>query len=94
MKKPGHPFDGVDIRADEVPRLQSQFDHVYEIMSDGKWRSLARLEELTGYPQASISAHLRSFRKVRFGGWNVERRLRPTRRAQRQYRIRGRREIE
>ena len=42
-------------------------------MSDGNWRSLRAIENETGYPQASVSARLRDFRKAKFGGHTVER---------------------
>lgn len=36
--------------------------------------SLAAIAKLTGDPEASVSARLRDFRKLRFGGHTVERR--------------------
>jgi hypothetical protein len=43
-------------------------------MRDGKWRTLGELEDITGYPPASISAQLRHLRKKRFGAHVVNRR--------------------
>lgn len=57
-------------------RLTRQHDRVREAMLDGRWRSLPEIEMLTGDPPASISAQLRHLRKMRFGSYLVERRLR------------------
>ena len=40
------------------------------------WKTLAEIEEATGYPQASISAQLRHLRKPQFGSYIVEKRRR------------------
>ena len=42
----------------------------------GKWRTLEELHEITGYPQASISAQLRHLRKEKFGSFIVLKRRR------------------
>lgn len=57
-------------------RLGEQSKAVYKLMSDGKWRTLGEIEALLGYPQASISARLRDYRKEKFGGHAVLRRRR------------------
>ncbi len=49
---------------------------VWNCVRYGNWWTLAALEDSTGYPQASISARLRDFRKVRFGEHTVEREYR------------------
>lgn len=59
-----------DARLDGT-RLNTQARKVWDVMSNGHWLTLAALETLTGYPQASISARLRDFRKKRFGGHDV-----------------------
>lgn len=41
-----------------------------------KWQTLREIEQLTGYPQASISAQLRHLRKSAFGGYIVQKRRR------------------
>lgn len=63
------PFDGAtyDPEHDEV-RLKGQLWHMFQLMKDGKRRTLSEIETVTGYPQASISTRLRDFRKPRFGG--------------------------
>lgn len=63
---------GVETVAD-VSRLSHQRQAVWDCISDGKWWSLEGLETATGYPQASISARLRDFRKEKFGEHNIER---------------------
>jgi hypothetical protein len=67
-------FNGADyIPERDNPRLGSQLQRVFALVADGKWRSLQDMSDLTGDPQASISAQLRHLRKPRFGSWNVER---------------------
>lgn len=55
-------------------RLATQHSKVFDCMRDGRWRSLAEIARETGYPEASISARLRDFRKPRFGSHGVDRR--------------------
>ncbi len=68
-------FNGADYqpkRDDE--RLTGQLRRIYDVIRDGKWRTLGQIEELTGDPQPSISAQLRHLRKQRFGSHVIERR--------------------
>lgn len=58
------------------PRINRQHEAIKALMLDGIWRSLAEIEALTGYPQASISAQLRHLRKPQFGSYVVLRRMR------------------
>jgi hypothetical protein len=74
----------------DFDRLQAQTREIYILMSDGEWRTLAEIEDRTGFPQASISAQLRHLRKQRFGSHNVEKQRRKDL-AVWEYRIRGRR---
>ena len=61
-------FDGSDYNKDlDVDRLTDQYHRIFNLMSDGKWRTLFEIEFILGYPQASISAQLRHMRKPRFG---------------------------
>lgn len=55
-------------------RLTKQLGRVFELMSDGKWRTLAQIALMTGSPEASVSARLRDLRKEKFGGYSVKRR--------------------
>lgn len=59
-----------DVDRDES-RLALQYLRVRTLMLDGKWRTLAQISELTGDPQASVSARLRQMRSA---GYTVERR--------------------
>lgn len=69
-------------------RLNGQLKRVRELMKDNKWRTLFEIEQVTGDPQASVSARLRDLRRPRFGMYTVARR----RRAQSlwEYQMRGR----
>lgn len=68
-------FDGADYLPErDNKRLGDQLKDIYNLMSDGVWRTLSDIERITGHPQASISAQLRHLRKPRFGGFTVERR--------------------
>jgi biotin operon repressor len=53
-------------------RLSSQLAKVKDLMLDGEWRSLETIAELTGSPEASVSARLRDLRRM---GYVVERRF-------------------
>ena len=55
-------------------RLNRQARAVYDLMIDGRWRTLAVISERTCEPEASVSARLRDLRKARFGSHTVERR--------------------
>ena len=57
-------------------RLTGQWLLVFDVMKDGSWRTLREISEQTGFPEASISARLRDFRKKKFGGHTVERKRR------------------
>ena len=70
-------FDGLTYDPEfDAERLGKQAKEVFELMSDGQWRTLDEIFAVTGYPPASISARLRDFRKEKFGGHIVERRAR------------------
>lgn len=61
-------------------RLTHQRERVcaYMLMASAvnRWQTLREIEDLTGYPQASISAQLRHLRKPAFGGYIVRKRRR------------------
>jgi hypothetical protein len=70
----GADFDGAAYEAElDKVRLTGQLKKIFEIMRDGKWYTLQGIEKLTGFPQASISASIRCFRKKKFGGFIVDR---------------------
>ncbi len=45
------------------PRLRGQALRVFALMRDGEWRTLDEISDITGDPEASISARLRGLRK-------------------------------
>ena len=68
-------FDGDDYVAKrDYARLTGQILRIYDLVKDGKWRTLDQISKATDDPHASVSAQLRNLRKERFGGFNVERR--------------------
>lgn len=72
-------FNGSDYTPElDHARLGKQITDIYNLMEDGKWRTLREIEQATGHPQASCSAQLRNLRKSRFGGHLVNKRRRPS----------------
>lgn len=55
-------------------RLNAQLRRVWELMRDGKWRTLGEITAVVGGSEAGVSARIRDFRKDRFGGHTVDRR--------------------
>lgn len=67
-------FDGATYDpAFDNDRLEKQLGRVYDCMSDGQFRTLQEIAQITHDPEASISAQLRHLRKPRFGSYVVER---------------------
>lgn len=66
-------FNGSDYQPnrDDV-RLTGQLLRVWNVVSDGAWKTLRQISDATGDPEASISAQLRHLRKERFGAHEVE----------------------
>ncbi len=70
-------FDGVTYEPKfDATRLRGEMARVYKLMSDSYWRTLREISDLTGDPEASVSARLRDLRKTKFGGHTVNRRRR------------------
>lgn len=70
----GLHFDGATYdHARDGARLGDQTHAVFNIMKDGQFRTLSLLAQMTGAPEASVSARLRDLRKPRFGGHTVNR---------------------
>jgi hypothetical protein len=70
-------FAGATYLPDEDDgRLAGQLIRIYSVMKGGEWRTLQEIAELTGDPQASVSAQLRHLRKPKFGSHVVNRRPR------------------
>jgi hypothetical protein len=60
-------------------RLGEQGERILKYMLSlpwDTWSTLAEIEQATGYPQASLSAWLRHFRKPKFGSYTVDKRRR------------------
>lgn len=67
-------FDGADyVHERDHSRLKGQMLRVYSLMKDGCWRTLREISDITGDPEASVSAQLRHLRKERFGSYQVDR---------------------
>jgi hypothetical protein len=64
---------GLEFPAD-YGRIDSQRRIVRDLMRDGEWRTLKEISAMLGYPEASVSARLRDFRKPKFGNHGVDRR--------------------
>ena len=75
---PSMPFDGLTfIGGWDSERLTGQWKAVYDVMQSGKWYTLGEIRErIGGGSEAGISARLRDFRKIKFGGHKVYRRRR------------------
>lgn len=70
-------FDGETYVAPiDHDRLATQFQRVFDLMVDGRWRTLSEIASRTCGTEAAVSARLRDFRKEKFGGHTVERRRR------------------
>lgn len=70
-------FGGVtyDPALDEA-RLEKQLGRVFELMSDGHWRTLSEIGDRVGGSESGVSARLRDLRKKSFGAHTVNRRRR------------------
>jgi hypothetical protein len=69
-----HRFDGDDyVPARDYSRLKGQLLAIVRKMLDGKWWSVERMAEETGFPAQSISAQFRNLRKPENGGMVVPR---------------------
>lgn len=67
-------FDGATYQPElDFARLTGQMEKIYDLMKDGKWRTLKQIATITDAPEASVSAQLRNFRKPKFGAYKVNR---------------------
>jgi hypothetical protein len=72
---PDVAFDGYTyVPPRDFERLNLQVSKVFNLMADGKWRTLAGIAETLNAPPASVSARLRDLRKEKWGSYVVERR--------------------
>jgi len=69
-------------------RLNAQHKRVFEVVRDSQWYTLAEIASKTGDPEASVSARLRDFRKMKYGGFDLLRERRgPPKRGHWEYRL-------
>lgn len=67
-------FDGSSYEpAKDKVRLNGQQQRVYEVMRDGRWRTLAEIAEASNVPLSTVGSRVRDFRKPRFGHFDVQR---------------------
>ena len=77
--QPDATFDGIlDLKRDQA-HLARQLTRVYLLMADGKERTLREIADAVSTPKddvstQSASARLRDLRKLKFGGFQVDRR--------------------
>ena len=65
-------FNGADyVHARDAARLTLQHERVLAVMQDYKPHTLSEISDITGDPEASVSAQLRHLRKPRFGGHQI-----------------------
>jgi len=84
---PDHDGETYDSVLDKMP-LNRQAKKVFNLMVDGQWRTLSEISDQVEAPEASVSARLRDFRKEKWGGFRVDRRLRdPDKRGLFEYRV-------
>ncbi len=69
----GHTYDP----ALDEDRLSKQLGRVYDLMSDGCWRTLWVIQLKCGGSEAGISARLRDLKKAKFGSYTMEKRRVP-----------------
>ena len=66
-------FDGPDLTTQDNQRLTTQYNKIFNYMSDGRYRTLYQIAKDLNYPESSVSAQLRHMRKPRFGSHTINR---------------------
>lgn len=67
-------FDGRTYASDrDYERLSGQLKAVFDVMRDGKWRTLSEIQAHVDGSEAAISARLRDLRKLKYGAHEVQR---------------------
>jgi hypothetical protein len=67
-------FDGSTyVPRQDYQRLKGQLLRVFELMQDGKWRTLGEIADGAGGSEASVSARLRDLRKQKYGARQIQR---------------------
>jgi hypothetical protein len=65
-------FDGSDFDTKlDQERLTGQMKRIYDVICDGRARTLDEISKLAFAPHASVSAQIRNLRKVRFGSYTI-----------------------
>lgn len=71
---PERAFDGATYEPEhDHTRLKGQLWRVFQLMSDGHYRTLAEISEHAGGSEASVSARLRDLRKDKYGARDIQR---------------------
>ena len=67
---------GDDITKEELVKMTGARKQVYDIMSDGEWRTVEQIQHfMTEFsPPQSVTIYLRSFREAKYGGYVVNKR--------------------
>lgn len=60
----------------DYERLKTGMARVFQFMKGNDWKTLKEISNVTNVPEASASAHLRDFRKAKYGLHIVDRRIR------------------
>lgn len=67
-------FDGRTYAPDrDYERLSGQLRAVFDVMRDGKWRTIPEIGATVEGSEAAISARLRDLRKSKYGAHDVQR---------------------
>ncbi len=70
-------FQGSDYVAElDYHRLKGQILRIFNLMSDGQYRTLREISDATGDGESSVSAQLRNLRKDSFGNHTILKRRR------------------
>lgn len=70
----GEAFDGATyVPNRDYERLTGQLKAVYDVMKDGKWRTIPEIGSTVIGSEAAISARLRDLRKPKYGAHDVQR---------------------
>ena len=71
---PRRAFDGETYQASrDYTRLHGQLKAVFDLMSDGRWRTLSDIGTAVEGSEASLSARLRDLRKAKYGAHQIQR---------------------
>lgn len=65
----------------------TQRDRIFDLMSDGHWRTLPEIRRRVHGLDTGLSARLRDLRKPAFGGYKVDRRQRGNKKNLYEYRV-------